>query len=40
VGRRSGKGFFQYETDGPLTSLELERDRKLMQLLKLFYPKG
>ena len=40
VGRRSGKGFFQYETDGPLTSLELERDRKLMQLLKVLYPKG
>jgi len=39
VGRRSGKGFFQYEVSGPLTSLELERDNGLMQLLKALYPK-
>jgi len=34
VGRRSGKGFFEYDVSGPLTSLELERDWKLMALLK------
>ena len=34
VGRRSGKGFFEYDVSGPLTSLELERDRRLMALLK------
>ena len=39
VGRRSGKGFFQYDVSGPLTSLELERDNGLMQLLKVLYPK-
>jgi len=39
VGRRSGKGFFEYEVTGPVTSLEVERDKNLMQLLKAFYPK-
>jgi 3-hydroxybutyryl-CoA dehydrogenase len=39
VGRRSGKGFFEYEVTGALTSLEAERDRKLIQLLKVLYPK-
>jgi 3-hydroxybutyryl-CoA dehydrogenase len=39
VGRRSGKGFFEYKATGPLTSLEVERDKNLMQLLKAFYPK-
>jgi len=39
VGRRSGKGFFKYDVKGPLTSLELERDNGLMQLLKALYPK-
>jgi 3-hydroxyacyl-CoA dehydrogenase len=38
VGRRSGKGFFEYEVTGALTSLEAERDRKLIQLLKVLYP--
>jgi 3-hydroxybutyryl-CoA dehydrogenase len=39
VGRRSGKGFFEYEVAGSLTSLEIERDDGLMQLLKLLYGK-
>jgi 3-hydroxybutyryl-CoA dehydrogenase len=39
VGRRSGKGFYEYAVDGPLTSLEMERDNGLMELLKLLYGK-
>jgi 3-hydroxyacyl-CoA dehydrogenase len=39
VGRRSGKGFYEYAVDGPLTSLEIERDDGLMKLLNWLYPK-
>ncbi len=39
VGRRSGKGFYEYDVSGPLTSLEIERDKGLMELLKLLYGK-
>jgi 3-hydroxybutyryl-CoA dehydrogenase len=39
VGRRSGKGFFEYDATGPVTSLEAERDKGLMRLLKVLYPK-
>jgi 3-hydroxybutyryl-CoA dehydrogenase len=39
VGRRSGKGFFEYDATGPLTSLEVERDKNLMHLLKAVYPR-
>ena len=40
LGRKTGKGFFEYETSGPLSSLEIERDRKLMLLLKALYQKS
>ncbi len=39
VGRRSGRGFYEYEVAGSLTSLEIERDNGLMELLKLLYRK-
>jgi 3-hydroxybutyryl-CoA dehydrogenase len=39
VGRRSGKGFYEYEVTGSLTSLEVDRDNRLMELLGMLYRK-
>jgi 3-hydroxybutyryl-CoA dehydrogenase len=39
VGRRSGKGFYEYEVTGSLTSLEVDRDNGLMELLRMLYGK-
>ena len=39
VGRKSGKGFFQYELAGLLSKDEKARDDKIMELLTILYPK-
>ncbi len=39
VGRKSGKGFFEYESAGVLSEDEKARDDKIMQLLTILYPK-
>jgi len=39
VGRKSGKGFFEYESAGLLSKDEKARDNKIMELLTILYPK-
>ncbi|MGO9120374.1 MAG: 3-hydroxyacyl-CoA dehydrogenase family protein [Desulfomonilaceae bacterium] len=39
VGRKSGKGFFEYESAGLLSKDEKARDDKIMELLTILYPK-
>jgi 3-hydroxybutyryl-CoA dehydrogenase len=39
VGRKSGKGFFEYESAGLTSKDEKARDEKIMQLLTILYPK-
>ncbi len=39
VGRKSGKGFFEYESAGLTSKDEKARDDKIMQLLTILYPK-
>lgn len=39
VGRKSGKGFFEYKSNGLVNSEERERDDKIMKLLMILYPK-
>ena len=39
VGRKSGKGFFEYESTGLLSKDEKARGDKIMELLTILYPK-
>jgi 3-hydroxybutyryl-CoA dehydrogenase len=39
AGRKAGKGFFEYQGDGPVSVEERERDTKTMEILKILYPK-
>ena len=39
VGIKSGKGFFEYRSGGLVNTAEKDRDEKIMQLLKILYPK-
>jgi 3-hydroxybutyryl-CoA dehydrogenase len=39
VGRKSGKGFFEYQSGGLVNTAEKDRDEKIVKLLKILYPK-
>jgi 3-hydroxybutyryl-CoA dehydrogenase len=39
LGLKSGKGFFDYRTDALESKEERERDDRIMELLKILYPK-
>jgi len=39
VGRKSGKGFFEYRSGGLVDAEERDRDDRIMELLKILYPK-
>jgi 3-hydroxybutyryl-CoA dehydrogenase len=39
IGRKSGKGFFEYQTGVLVSAEERERDDRIMELLKILHPK-
>jgi len=40
IGRKAGKGFFEYKSNGLQVEGEKERDKRLIKLIKILYPKS
>jgi 3-hydroxybutyryl-CoA dehydrogenase len=39
LGKKSGRGFFEYPPGSPSNAVERERDGKIIEILKILYPK-